>query len=558
MSKELEKSEVKTKTKNDSKNESNIINRFSKNIFTSAISLFLIKFLGFIYRAFLFNVDGYTDEANGYYSAGYEIYALILAVIATGIPNIISRITAEKIGENKKDEAYKIFKTALKFFGFFSMGLSILLYFSADYIATKIYTIPQIALVIKVLSPAIFFVSTSAIIRGHFTGMGDVKPSASAQVIEQLLNCSLTILFAYMASGRPPHIIAAAANVSTTVSVILSFTYLAIYFNKNKKKNREVYKKVKIDSKENRKILKEILKIAIPITLASFIGVFNIFVDSVTVTRSIPKAFAGKNLSAEAVKSLSVKSLGLISKVNMIVTIPQIVSEAFANILITSVAYYTAKGDKKNRSKNIIVSLKTLFMIIFPAMIGIITLANPILHLIFPLAPDGGKLLALYAISGFLVSVNMVMNSALNGMGKVKIPPIIISISAIIKIALNLILIPMPSINIYGSPIASIISQGIICIITFSILKYYSDSKFKSLKYVLKIFLASALMGVVAYFTQGYLSKYIGGRISTLLAAFLAAVIYVLNIFILRAVSPEMIEKIPFVGKILNRKIRKK
>lgn len=556
MSKETQKSDVRleTKFKQKPKEENNIINRFSKNIFTSAISLFLIKFLGFIYRAFLFNVEGYTDEANGYYSAGYEIYALILAVIATGIPNIISRITAEKIGANKKDEAYKIFKTALKFFGFISMGLSILLYFSADYIATRIYTIPQIALVIKVLSPAIFFVSTSAIIRGHFTGMGNVKPSASAQVIEQLLNCSLTILFAYMASGRPPHIIAAAANVSTTVSVILSFMYLAIYFNKNKNKNREVYKNIKIARNENKKILKEILKIAVPITLASFIGVFNIFVDSVTVTRSIPKAFVGQNLGAEAIKSLSVKSLGLISKVNMIVTIPQIVSEAFANILITSVAYYTAKGDKKSRSRNIIVSLKTLFMIIFPAMIGIIALANPILHLIFPLAPDGGKLLALYAISGFLVSINMVMNSALNGMGKVKIPPIIISISAIIKIALNLILIPIPSINIYGSPIASIISQGIICIITFLILKYYSDSKFKSLKYVLKIVLSSALMGIVAYFAQGYLSKYIGGRISTLLAAFWASIIYALNIFILRAVSPEMIEKIPFVGKILNRK----
>lgn len=556
MNKETQKSDVilETKLKRKPKEESNIINRFSKNIFTSAISLFLIKFLGFIYRAFLFNVDGYTDEANGYYSAGYEIYALILAVIATGIPNIISRITAEKIGKNKKDEAYKIFKTALKFFGFVSMGLAILLYFSADYIATKIYTIPQIALVIKVLSPAIFFVSTSAIIRGHFTGMGNVKPSASAQVIEQLLNCSLTILFAYMASGRPPHIIAAAANVSTTVSVILSFTYLAIYFRKNKKKNREVYKKVKINRDENRKILKEILKIAVPITLASFIGVFNMFIDSVTITRNLPKAFAGQNMGAEAIKSLSVKYLGLISKVNMIVTIPQIVSEAFANILITSVAYYTARGEKEKRAKNIIVSLKTLFMIIFPAMIGIIALANPILHLIFPLAPDGGDLLGLYAVSGFLVSLNVVMNSALNGMGKVKIPPIIIFVSAVIKIALNLILIPIPSINIYGSPIASIISQGIICIITFLILKHYSGSKFKSLKYILKIVLASALMGVVAYFTQGFLSKYIGGRISTLVSAFLAAIVYLLNIFALKAVSPEMVDKIPFVGKILNKK----
>lgn len=549
--------------KKSEKDENNIVSRFGKNILTSAVALFLVKFLGFIYRAFLFYVDGYTDEANGYYSSGYEIYALILAVIATGIPNIISRLTAKKIGEKKEEEAYRIFKISFKFFGIISMILSILLFVFADFVATKIYTIPQIALVIRVLAPAIFFVSTSSIIRGHFIGRGDVKPSSSAQVIEQILNCTLTIFFAYLASGKPPHVIAATANVSTTLSVILSFIYIVIFYNIYKKKNLNTdlnknvdltkAEKTKINNKEekakNKLLLKEILRTAIPITIASFIGVFNIFIDSVTVTRGVQKAFAGTIMGIDALKSKAVESLGIISKVNMIITIPQIVSDAFANILITSTAFYFAKKDYKNLKRNVDTSFKTLFMIIFPAMIGIIVLADPILHLIFPNAPYGAKLLSMYAVSGFLISLNIVMNSVLNGIGKVKLPPLIILFSAVLKTVLNLTLIPIPEINIYGSPIASIISQGVIAIITYILIKKYTKAGFGDFKYILKIILASGIMGVGAYFGYDIIKNILGSRISTILIAIFAAFVYGICLILFKAVDKDMLRKIPFIGK---------
>ena len=547
---ETKDKEIEKKNLNEKENESRIIRKFGSNVFTSMISLFVIKVLGFIYRALLFNVDGYTNEANGFYSAGYELYALMLAIIATGIPNIIARITAEKIGENKKKEAQKVFSVSIKFFGIISLFLSFFLFFFADFISINIYKVPEISLVIKVLSPAIFFVSLSSIIRGHFTGMGDVKPSNTAQLLEQFLNCSLTILFAYLASGRPPHVIAAAANVSTTISVVIAFLYLMGYIFISKKKEKIESK----SEKSGKEILKEILKITIPITIGAFIGVLNIFIDSITITRGIQEAFKETIASPELLREKAMAANGIISKVYLIVTAPQVLSQAFANILITSVAYYASKNELKKARENTTNSFKILFIFLFPAMVGIISLAAPILYLIFPAAPDGAELLILFSIVGFIVSFNMVFNSVLNGLGLVKVPPLTVLLAVVVKTVLNIILIPNPKIHIYGAPIASIISQLLIFVITYILLRKKLNISFGGFKYVLKIVISSALMGVSAYYSHKILMRYIGTRPATIVAVFIAGTIYLGLIILLKALDKEMLKNIPFLSKFIKSK----
>lgn len=547
---ETKDKEIEKKNLNEKENESRIIRKFGSNVFTSMISLFVIKVLGFIYRALLFNVDGYTNEANGFYSAGYELYALMLAIIATGIPNIIARITAEKIGENKKKEAQKVFSVSIKFFGIISLFLSFFLFFFADFISANIYKVPEISLVIKVLSPAIFFVSLSSIIRGHFTGMGDVKPSNTAQLLEQFLNCSLTILFAYLASGRPPHVIAAAANVSTTISVVIAFLYLMGYIFISKKKEKIESK----SEKSGKEILKEILKITIPITIGAFIGVLNIFIDSITITRGIQEAFKETIASPELLREKAMAANGIISKVYLIVTAPQVLSQAFANILITSVAYYASKNELKKARENTTNSFKVLFIFLFPAMVGIISLAAPILYLIFPAAPDGAELLILFSIVGFIVSFNMVFNSVLNGLGLVKVPPLTVLLAVVVKTVLNIILIPNPKIHIYGAPIASIISQLLIFVITYILLRKKLNISFGGFKYVLKIVISSALMGVSAYYSHKILMRYIGTRPATIASVFIAGTIYLGLIILLKALDKEMLKNIPFLSKFVKSK----
>ena len=51
---------------------------FMEGVMTLVIAQIIIKFLGLFYRVVLINIDGFGDTGSGLYSAGYQIYTLLL------------------------------------------------------------------------------------------------------------------------------------------------------------------------------------------------------------------------------------------------------------------------------------------------------------------------------------------------------------------------------------------------------------------------------------------------------------------------------------------------
>lgn len=84
----MQAKEVKQKNKTEG---------FMKSVLALMIAQVLVKLLGFVYRVYLTNRDGFGDEGNAIYSGGYLIYALLLTVSSTGVPNAISKLVSEKI-----------------------------------------------------------------------------------------------------------------------------------------------------------------------------------------------------------------------------------------------------------------------------------------------------------------------------------------------------------------------------------------------------------------------------------------------------------------------------
>ena len=61
-------------------------NSFMKNVVILICSQLLIKILGFIYKLVITNIEGFGDTGLGYYSAGYQIYALLLTLSSIPSP----------------------------------------------------------------------------------------------------------------------------------------------------------------------------------------------------------------------------------------------------------------------------------------------------------------------------------------------------------------------------------------------------------------------------------------------------------------------------------------
>ena len=69
-----------------------------------------------------------------------------------------------------------------------------MLFFGANVIANYWLQIPGAEMTLVALSPAIFFVAISSVMRGYFNGRQNIKATARSQTIEQVFKTALTII----------------------------------------------------------------------------------------------------------------------------------------------------------------------------------------------------------------------------------------------------------------------------------------------------------------------------------------------------------------------------
>jgi len=175
--------------------------------------------------------------------------------------------------------AYRVFKIAFALFGIIGFAGSSGLFLGADVIAAKYLQIPEAKLTLMALSPSVFLVSISSVLRGYFNGRENITVTANSQSIEQILKTIFTIgiveAFAYM-SGNDTEIMAAGATIATTAATMFSLFYLYKYFRNRKMLVWEEVNSSLYNRKERaRAIIKSILLISIPIAI-SRIAICNI------------------------------------------------------------------------------------------------------------------------------------------------------------------------------------------------------------------------------------------------------------------------------------------
>ena len=528
-------------------------NTFAKNVLMLMFSQVLIKLLGLVYRLAITNVKGFGDVGNGYYSAGYQVYAVLLIISSQGIPGAVSKLVSNKVAKGKYNEAHRVFKVSMVVFGIIGFIASLLLLLSANFVSSKILNVPDVSYVLKVLSPAIFFVCVSAVIRGYFAGLGTMKASSISQALEQFFNCVLTITFVYALVGKEPYIMAAGGNLSTTLAILISFSYLIVFYKKNIKEWREESDDVVITTKEeNKKMVKMIIATAIPLTVGSVISVVTSFIDTVTVSNCIQIAYSGILKSKILLEKEAMRLTGILSKVDTLVNLPLAVNLSFYSALIPEITAAISKKDFKSASKKISFSISSSLLILIPCAIGFIVLADPILKMLYPNASDGAHILQIAAVTMVFVGINHTMQGSLFGLGKMYTPALALLIGCVIKIGLNLVLITNPNINIYGAVISSFVCQFIVFLIITIKIKKTINIKFDIKNQILKPIVAGIIMGGVIYIINYIFKDIIRYKILTFIDILIGALVYFISIFSLKVLNKKEILMLPKGNKIYS------
>lgn len=497
---------------------------FMGNVLIILFAQIMVKLLGIVYRLVITNVSGFGDAGNGYYSAGFQIYTLLLAISSVGIPNAISKMTSEKNAIGDYKGAHTIYKNALILFSIIGAFSSLLLFVFSSTISTYVINMPNAKYVLMALSPSIFFVCISSVVRGYFAGMQDMRASSRSQIIEQLFKCGLTIAIVLLMSkflslkstltaDKNAAFLAAGANLATTLATVFSTAYIFIFYFVRRKDIKSKVSQTTIVNEKKSKLssFKSILLISIPISLGSIIAAINRIVDTATITRGIEIAFKenipaifgnAQSILSPTIEQLSneaVRLAGILAKSDTLLNLPISMNIAFATVLVPSISAALAKGEKKEASKFVSYSFLISLLIIFPCAAGFVSLAEPIFKLLYPTVPYGYQLLQLSSIALIFIALNQTISGSLQGIGKVYAPATGLLLGCIAKFILNVILIRIPSINIYGAPISSIACQVISFTYGFSILKNQISLKLDLKKYIIKPLLCAFTMGIIAF-----------------------------------------------------------
>jgi len=526
---------------------------FMKNVLMLMGAQLVIKILGFIYKLVIINIEGFGDIGNGYYSTGYQIYALLLTLSSVGIPTVIAKLVSERVAIGDHKGAHRVFRIALKTFTTIGIVTSLGLFFGAEAIAKHIINVEAVKYTLMVLAPAIMFVPASAVLRGYFAGLGTMKPTSITQTLEQFLNCLLTITFVYATVGQDTAIMAAAGNLSSTVAIIIAFIYIAMFYRSRRKEILSdcEAQTIETETKTTKQLLKTIFAMSIPMTIGSLIAVLNSTIDTVTVSNCMQVAFQNIVQGGKEVLELeAMKATGIISKVDTIIRLPLAINAAFYTALVPVLAASIAKKDMKTASKRFSFSLVATILIMIPCTIGLIVLAEPILKTIYPSSYEGAAVLAITALSMLIVAINEVINGGLYGIGKVHIPAIALAVGGIVKAVLNIILISNPKINILGSPISSVICQIVALFICMPYLRKHIEIKLNFKNHIVKPIISAIVMGIVALATYNFVINIFGNAISTLISIGFAAIAYGIMIVITKTLTKEEIYMIPFGTKL--------
>ena len=134
------------------------------------------------------------------------------------------------------------------------------------------------------------------------------------------------------------------------------------------------------------------------------------------------------------------------------------------------------------------------------------------------------------------------------------IPAYALGAGCLVKLILNLILLRIPALNVYGAAISTIFCHATAFMIVYIVLKRYIKIDLSFNKFVIKPIIATGIMGVCSYTIYLLLMKnsiFIGNK-ATIISMLFAVIIYVLAVISLKIYNEEDIKMLPKGDKILK------
>ena len=560
--------------------QKNSTKMFVNGVLILTISNIIVKAIGLLFKIPLHDILG--DDGMGYFNAAYTIYTTFFMISTAGLPVAISYMISRSRASGNFKQVKKIMRIAFTVFFIIGAVGTAALFFGAEFFATSMTKIPESKLCIMAIAPTLFFVCLTSAFRGYFQGHQVMWPTAVSQLLESLGKLVIGILLAKwsISEGHDLPETAAWTIFGLTIGVLcgMGFIWITKLLYNTSKINAEyaVEGGDLLEVSSTKTLLKELVVMAVPVTLSSSVMSLANLIDLTVISRQLQSIGFSVKGAAALYGNYTTLDVPLFNLIPVLVY-------PIGYSLVPMISGLLVKNEKKEASRVMTSSLKTAAILSMPCTVGLAVLAQPILELIYgnesllaKYTKEGSELLqdakfmsyinsetssaslaapllSILALSSFLVCMLAITNSILQANKRPYLPLISMLIGAVAKIAASFLLIGNESVGIYGAPISTDICYIIVVACNFFFCAKYADFSPSVKKIFVKPLIASALCGAGAVGTYWLLSEFVGySRLFAIVAIGVAAAIYVAAILLLGALERDDFEFIPMGGKLLR------
>ena len=513
-----------------------------------AMATVIVKLVGALYKVPLNAIIG--EKGFGYFSTAYEIYNILLMISTAGLPVAMSRMISEASSLDHYGQVRQVYATAKRIFLLLGIVGSVLMTAFCRPLA-RFWNQPDAWAAIGFLGPCVLLICIMSAYRGFFQGQSNMIPTAVSQVLEVVtkLVVGMAAAVAFLKATADVSLAAGGAILGVTASCLVSAVYLFRCFRKSYVQLPETGDA----PKSFRATAKELLKIAVPITVSSTILSI--------ITSLSSKIYMGRLLGSGITQDAADTMRGVHVMTQTIYNMPcAFITPITVSIIPAITAQITLKKFRETRTtEESAIRITGIFAM--PCAIGLICLAKPITALLGGYTGDNlelaGQMMTVLGISVVFNALVLVTTAIMQAHGNVNRPVVNMLIGGIVKLIIVYVLTGNRAIGIVGTPIGTLTSYVVICILNvFSIRSLVPDPP-RFLVNLVRPLLASLIMGAAVWLSWRCLSM-LGLSSRVLLAGLPVAVgivVYALSAIVLKVITREdclLLPKGKKIAKILK------
>lgn len=540
-----------------------------------AMATVLVKLMGFLFKVPLNNIIG--EDGFGYFNTAYDVYNVLLMISTTGLPVAMSRMISQAQTLGNHAQIKRIYRTSLYVFLTIGMAGSLGMLIFCRQLSVMVTTNENSWAAIAALAPCVLLICLVSAYRGFFQGQSNMTPTSVSQIFEAVTRLVVGLGLAWLvmkltgeaavraqgivlASGETAQdygditLAAGGAILGVTLGSLISVVYLHHKF----RQSNQILSLGGGTAKSTRSTMKELLSIAVPITLGSAgLQIINLF-DTMIYMRRLTGALQWTEKMADSAK-------GVYNFCQTVFALPCSFIPTITIAVIPAITASLTRKDLAEAKATSESSVRTMALIAMPCAAGLFVMAEPVIRLLCSTYTEdriqlAATMLAILGLTVIFNSLVLLLNAIMQAHGDVVTPVVNMLIGGIIKIIVNYILVGQPNLNIVGAPIGTFICYISITALDLIAMKRHISARPAIFKNIIRPGLSSAIMGAATFMVYRVLSNAISSwKLACLLSLAFAVVLYAVLVVFLRCLTYEdcmLLPKGEKIAKILR--IRKK